>query len=206
MHAWHSTSSVACSIPNRAASTPLSSVARSCRVVQAQRPAEHDVRRERGIFGAEGPHVQMVHRLHARLLLQRGAHLGHVDVGGYGLEQHPGRVAQQLPRAADHQHRDGQRRDRVEAVGAEHHRPDRGEDHRERAQRVEREMHERGPQVEVAVRGACQHERAPDVDHQPRAADHQHTRPRRRDAGGRGGAPLRTTTAIAPASNSTPLA
>ena len=174
------------------------------RVVQAERTGEHHVRRERRSLRTERPHVQMVHRLDARLATERVAHRRDVDIGRHRLEQHPRRVAEQLPRADDHEHATiDERRDRVEPLGAE-----------QRARRRRRRSPPSEPsassarcqnaaaQVEVAVRGAGERDRAHDVDDQT-----ERRRRRARRAASRScGLPNRriasTTTTTAPAKSS----
>ena len=65
-------------------------------------------------------------------------------------------------------------RDRVEALGVEQHRSQRGDDDGQRSQRIKREVPERGAQVQIAVGGARQHRGTAHVDEQPDHAHHEH--------------------------------
>ena len=131
------------------------------RVVQAQRTGEHHVRRQRRTLGTERPHVEMMHRLDARPPHRARRSRSPTSISD-GAASSSTRVVSRSRRHAANTMSAAMNSDAIESslLRVEHERADRRHDHRERAERVEREVPERGAQVEVAVRGAAEHERA----------------------------------------------
>ena len=76
-------------MPNALGEHLLQLAGAQLRVVQAQRPGEHDVRRQRRLLAARRPQVQMMHRLDARLGARaRRARRATSRLGGHRFEQH----------------------------------------------------------------------------------------------------------------------
>ena len=177
MQAWHSTSSVACSMPNRLGEHRLQLGRALLRVVQAQRarraprgpraPATPSRATTRADGAPPRRRSRRLERGRARRRRRR--------------RRAPPRAAPASCRGARSTRRTStstaidERRDRVEALRIEQraHRSPTTTTASEPSASSAR-CHERGAQVEVAVRGARQHERAPDVDDHARDADDEH--------------------------------
>ena len=177
-------------------------------VVQAQRPGEHHVRRQRRALGAHRPHVEMVHRLHAVLRTEGGHAPSATSISG-GTASSSTRVVSRSSRQAAITMSTAMNSDAigVEPLGAERRAtPTAGDDDRDRTERVHHEVPERGAHVEVAVRAARQHCGAADVHDEPADADHEHRAGVHVLRVCRAGGSPSITMPIAPASSNTPLA
>jgi hypothetical protein len=122
-------------------------------VVEADRTAEDNVRRQRGLLAPGRPQVKMVNR----------------------LEQDTPRVAQQLPRARDHQQRNRDRDGGVEPIRIEERDTGTGDDDSDRTHRVTEQVPEDTAHMDVVVRVTEERGRARDVDDQADRSDDEDT-------------------------------
>ena len=124
--------------------------------------------------GGQRPHVEVVHRLDARHALHRRSQRGDVHLARGALEQHVQRLAQERPRARQHEEGDRHGHQRVHAVeaGGAHHQ--RAHDHADRRERVGHDLVVGAAQVEAGLGSRPQQERPRHVDQQSDARDQQH--------------------------------
>ena len=149
-------------------------------VAVAARDDEH-VRGQGGKARGDRPDVQVVHLDDALGPRQREPHLLRVDPGGRLLEQDPHRVAEDPPRAGEHERADRERGEWVGVLPAGDHDDQARHDHAGRSEQVGEDVEERGLHVQVLRSRAREDPRRGNVDHRAGDADHEH--PAARDLG-----------------------
>ena len=107
-----------------------------------------------------------------------------VEILGDAFEQDMRGFARQGPGAAEDQHRDQRRQERVDQHPAGGQDDQRRSDRRGRAEQIAHHVQDRAAHVEALAVAAVQHHEAGDVDQETERGDHQHRsaehRPRRR--------------------------
>ena len=134
----------------------------------------HQVRGQRHVGGAGGPHVQVMHTVHTGQRFELAPHGGQVDVLGHAVEHQVQRLAKQPP-GAEHDHeRDHEAGGRVEPGPAEPQREPAGHHHTGRDQRITGHVNEGPLNVDVVRAPAHEQQRGAQVDEDADAGDDHH--------------------------------
>src|SRR5947209_17130143 len=111
----------------------------------------YDVRRKRLAPRSDRPDVQVVYGLDADGLKNRAFDRGEVDVRGRAFQKNVRRLANQIPRTPDDEHRDERAEERVCRVPAEEYDEQARRNRADRAERIAQDVQPRAAHVQVLL-------------------------------------------------------